>query len=338
MRSLLIVPLLALGACVKDKPNVAASPAVIASGKAVYVTSEGNFGSSNAAISQFDPATGNVTDDAYRQVNGTNLGDVAQSMSFVNGSYYIVANGSGKIIRCDGSLLRTAELALPSPRYLIGVTPSKAYVSDYQSGEIAVIDLPSFKKVNSIRCPGWTEQMLMLFDKVYVTNISRSYVYVIDARQDAITDSIFVGEGAASIVSDKDDNVWVLASGPFSGTGHGSLTKIHGSDQKKMMSLDFAAGTSPRFLCRNPSGDMICFVSSDLFRMSVTSTALPTETFISTKGKTVYGLGINPGSGEIFLSDALDYSQRSNIYRYRSDGSLIGYFKAGINSGGFCFE
>jgi len=49
-------------------------------------------------------------------------------------------------------------------------------------------------------------------------------------------------------------------------------------------------------------------------------------------------LGIEPSSGDVIVGDALDYVQRSTIYRYSSDGTqLKAQYKAGIISNGFLF-
>jgi hypothetical protein len=46
----------------------------------------------------------------------------------------------------------------------------------------------------------------------------------------------------------------------------------------------------------------------------------------------VYALDIDFSLKEIYISDALDYVQRSKIMRYSFDGRLIDEFNAGINS------
>jgi hypothetical protein len=46
---------------------------------------------------------------------------------------------------------------------------------------------------------------------------------------------------------------------------------------------------------------------------------------------------VNPFNNEVYVSDAKDFVQRSEVYRYRSDASPVGSFKAGIITGGFYF-
>ena len=66
--------------------------------------------------------------------------------------------------------------------------------------------------------------------------------------------------------------------------------------------------------------------------------ALPGSPFVTANGRNLYGMGIEPNSGVVYVSDAIDYVQRGTVYRYREDGSLINSFQAGIIPGEFCFQ
>src|SRR5688572_13492641 len=180
MRTLILaISVVLVTGCIKDKPP---DPVVLPSspgGSKVYVVNEGGLSNANGSITQFDPAGGEVIPDLYRTRNNSGVGDIPQSMSFMNGSFYIVVNKSGKLLICDPSLKKKAEIALTSPRYLLALTNKKAYVSDLESNAISVVDLSNYSKTTEIRCPGWTEKMAMIYSKVYVTNMKKEYVYII---------------------------------------------------------------------------------------------------------------------------------------------------------------
>ena len=48
--------------------------------------------------------------------------------------------------------------------------------------------------------------------------------------------------------------------------------------------------------------------------------------------------GVDPRTGEIYVADAVDYSQAGLVRRYSSDGKLIDQFRVGINPNGFAFK
>ncbi len=72
--------------------------------------------------------------------------------------------------------------------------------------------------------------------------------------------------------------------------------------------------------------------------MSVNSENLPVEAFIPQGEKLFYGLGTDPATSDIYVSDAVDYLQKGIIYRFRYDGTPIDTFKTGIIPSYFCFK
>ena len=52
----------------------------------------------------------------------------------------------------------------------------------------------------------------------------------------------------------------------------------------------------------------------------------------------LYGLSVNPKNDEIYVADAIDYSQSGVCYRYTSDGELLDKFRVGINPNMFVFQ
>jgi hypothetical protein len=327
-------------ACVKDRPNTTNSSQVQLSGaKKVYIVNEGGFTNGNASISLFDPFNNQVIEDIYYTQNASTVGDVAQSLSFVNGSYYIVVNNSDKILVCDNQFKKVAQIkGLGSPRYLLPITNQKAYVSDYQSNAISVVDLNLKVKTASIPCSGWTEKMVLVYNKAFVTNVTRQYIYVVNTVSDLIFDSVLVGIDAASIVMDKQDKIWVLSAGDKKQSILARLSRINPLTNQIEISFSFNNGDAPRNLCLNKTKDTLYFLNNDIYRMAISEINLPSSSFINKGNKNFYGLGVNPNDYNIYAADALDYSQKSNIYIFDSYGNEKSVFKAGINANGFYFE
>lgn len=332
--------LLIFSSCVKDKPVPAVAVAVqLSTAKKVYVINEGPFqGNGNGAISLYDPQTNVAIENYYQVQNQSEIGNVAQSMNYINGNYYIVVNNANKIIVCDAQLKKTTQITgLTSPRYILPLTNKKAYVSDLYANAISIVDLGSNSKTGSIACYGKTEKMVSFYNKVFVTNTDREYVYVIDALKDSIVDSVFVGYNAGSIALDKNDKIWVLGSGKAPQSA-GRLVRFNPINNSVETNLMFAAGTLPGNLCMNKNKDILFYLNDGIYKMSITDATLPSQAFISKETKNFYGLGINPNDEAIYAADALDYSQRSQIYIYNPDGSSKTDFKAGVISNGFYFE
>ncbi|MFT3885652.1 MAG: hypothetical protein QM724_09540 [Flavobacteriales bacterium] len=334
------VGLVMLTACRKDRPEVPEeTPVVVRNNGGAYITNEGNFQWGNASVSYYDIATGSVAEDLYAPANGAGLGDVCQSMSLFNGKAYVVVNNSGKVVVVDPATftLSATITGFRSPRYFLPVSNGKAYVTDLYAGRIAVVDLNSNSITGSIRCPGWTEELALAYGKAFVTDQQRPYVYVIQTSTDQVVDSIPVSRGGNSIVEDAEGKLWVACSG-----GNGTspaLYRINPVDLQVEASFPFQGPSdSPWRLSITGDHRTLYFLNGPVYRMAITDTQLPGTPFIAAEGRNLYGLGVEPATGVVYLSDAIDYVQRGRVFRYRPDGTLINDFLAGIVPGGFRFN
>lgn len=334
---ILLFCLALLTSCVKDKPAPLVNQTVqLTNAKKVYIINEGNYMNNNASISLYDTGNSAVIENYYSAQNTSTLGDVAQSISKINNDYYIVVNNSNKIVVVDENFkYKRSITGLTSPRYIQQVSNQKAYVSDLYANDISIIDLNSGIKTGSIALSGWTERMVMLYNKIYVTNMNKNYVYVINAVNDQLTDSIYVGKNAGSMELDKNDKLWVIGSG---NANNGFLTRI---DPMNLSTSTFSFTTSdnPHNLCINGSRDTLFYLNNGIYKMSITDASLPASPFIIKGTKNFYGLAVHPTTHDIYASDALDYVQKSNIYVYDVNAAIQKRaFKAGVNANGFYFE
>lgn len=334
--------LILLNSCIKDKPQEPVKTAVsINTDAKVLITNEGNFGWGLGTISLYDPTSGTVIDKYDQQQNNNAvLGNVCQSMTKYNNNYYIVMNNSNKIVVVNTSdFVKNATISgFNSPRYMLPITYSKAYVSDLYANSIQVIDLNSNTITGSIPCINGTEEMALIYNKAFITNTNSNYCYVVNTTSDAIIDSINIGKGGSSIVIDKNAKVWVLTSGNSAASQTGKLVRINPLTLQIEQSLNFNSGDSPNRLCINKTRDTLYYLNNGVHQYLITSTALPTNPLINQGSKIYYGLGINPKDYTIYVSDAIDYTQKSTIEIYNPNGSFITNFKAGIISNGFMFE
>jgi hypothetical protein len=342
-RSILFILVIASFASCKKKPEEQEPPATIPpsgfiEGKGIFIINEGNYGFGNAKVCYYNYSTAVVTTDVFQSSNGHPLGDVCQSMKVINGKGFIVVNNSGKIEVVDMNSFKidATITGFTSPRYILPVSASKAYVTDLYSNSIRIVDLNSLLITGSIPCQGWTEQMVKSGNNAYVTNQSKGKVYVVNCSTDLITDSIAVVKGANSIVLDKDNKLWVLCSGE-SGSVNGALYKIDPSNDQVEKTFPFSSGESPWRLSINGNKDSIYYLNKGVCRSGIGMSSLPGSVFIPEGSKNFYALGINPSNSEIYVADAIDYVQSGKVYVYSSSGTSINDFLAGIIPGDFCF-
>lgn len=343
MRFLFVILIsVSLSSCIKDKPQEPITTrADINADKKLLICNEGNYGWGNASISLFDPSNGNVIEDVYKsQNNNVPLGDVCQSITKHIDHYYLVVNNSNKveIINAGDFKKQSTISGFTSPRYLLPVSYNKAYVNEYYANHIKILDLNSKTITGTIACNGWGDEMVLIYNKVFITNPKSNYCYIINTITDQITDSVNVGQGASSILTDKFSKVWVLSSGNASLNQNGKLICIDPISLNIINSFSFNATDSPTKLCCNKTRDTLYYLNKGVFQFPITNTQLPGSALIAQGGKVFYGLGVNPKDYSIYVSDAIDYIQRSKIEIYNCQGVYITSFNAGIISNSFMFE
>jgi hypothetical protein len=331
---------LLLTSCKSDKPNPRPdNPAITLPNSVsnILITNEGGYGRGNATLSYVNGKTGEVTSDVFKSVNGRDLGDVLQSAIVWNDKLYAVVNNSQKIEVMDASNFRSIGTisGFVSPRYMLPVSYSKAYVSDIYANTISVVDLNSLSIIKTIPCGGWTERMIYHLGKVYVTNYWQPYLYVIDPLTDAKSDSIFIGKGAQSLVADKNDRVIVACGGEKTSRADTRLVFVNPYQKRIEKTIPFGDGY-PSALAINKTKDSLYFIKTDVYKISIESTEIGSA-FVSGQSKVLYGLGVDIRTNQIFVSDVIDYAQIGKVYVYSSSGIELAKFDAGINPGNFCF-
>jgi hypothetical protein len=327
-----------LFSCEKEKDETGTLPFYAQSGS-IYISNEGNFQSGNATIINYNPADEKLTNDVFKTANSFPLGDICQSMNLINGNIYAVVNNSGKIEVCNQNSMHkiTTISGLISPRFILQVSNTKAYVTDGYSNLISIVNLNDNTISGTIPLIGFAEQMLSMNNMAYVTNSSSDYLYIINPANDVVSDSILLSKGANSIREDKNGKLWVLCAGDYLQAYNGALYCIDPLTKQIEVNIPFQPGEYPGKLCINGTKDTLYFLNKHVWKLSVTNNTLPSTPFISSSGNNFYGLAIDKSRNEIYVSDAIDYIQNGRIFRYHANGTQINNFLAGIIPGDFLF-
>ncbi len=337
--------MLLIAGCKKETDD----PAEITIGEGVFIINQGNFTVGNSSLSYFEPGTSAKYNNLFSAVNDVPLGDVAQSMTLDDKFAYVVVNNSGVIHVINRRDVKQVGkiTGLISPRHLLKISDDKAYVSDFFSTSMMVINPSTFEITGTIAVGRSTEEMIPFQDVVFVANWSgynqtlvNNKLLVIDVNQDKVIDSVQVGIEPNSMVMDKFNNLWVLCSGGFENLETPSLWKINTSDYQVEDTLFFPELEAyPESLETNGSQDSLFFLNDGIFRMSVNDTIIPEEAFIDEDTDRIFmALGVDPVSGDLYVSNPLNYQSNGKVYRFTSSGSLRNEFEVGIVPGGFVFN
>ncbi len=348
--SLMVISLLVFS-CNDDEPK----PAENEVSEGFYVINEGAFGGGNASLSYFDRETQTVTNDIFNTVNGIPLGDQAQSMTIHGENGYIVVQNSALVHVIDlqsHELIATIDDGLESPRFFLGISDSKGYVSDWGSdgltGTIRVIDLESFEVTNTIETGSGTNRLILNGTDVFAVNAGGwgrdNTVVVIDSESDAVTNEITILDNPNGIVSDANGDLWVSAAGYTAydesfnvveeESTPGGIIKLS-SDGTVSDTYAFETLQGVSSLSVSPEGDVLYFLSSgQLFQMNVSDQSLPEN---SLSDAFFYGFGVDPETGNVVGCEAPDFSSNGNIKILSADGMLLDTYEVGIGPNGCAF-
>jgi len=339
--------------CVKDKPNPDTYTLPNATHRGIIVCNEGSYGNNNAELSFIDLETNSSFNQLFRTANNKSMGDVAQSISLINGNYYIPVNNSNKILVVNAqNFSLIAEINnIKSPRYITQVNPTKAYVSSLYFPSVYVIDLNtnSLLKTITVDHPN-TERMLSLNGYCYVTNwdTASNLVYKINTITDAIDTKIQLpGRASHDIVLDKNNMLWVLSGNKYKNK-NSWLSQINPVSNKVIKSFPFHASEDPFRLTMHPDGITMFYINinyngaatdNGLYLMNIYGSNLPVIPRIQARTNSYFwAIGIDSVTNHIFLSDPKGFTQQSTVYEYSYSGAFLREFNTGIGANTFLFK
>lgn len=336
----LLIFLVSISSCHKEKtPDLPKS-------KGVYIINEGNFGFGNADVSFYNPETKTTTNDLFKTVNGYSLGDVAQSMYVKDSILFIVVNNSAKIemVKIPSfQKIKTITISGSSPRYILPVDDSIAYVTELYSNKIHVINYQTGNLKTEISVPQYTEHLVRVDEyvfaegkKIYSNPSSKGAVYRIRIADNTFVDKKEFAGDASGIVQDKNKNIW-MALDEDSATSTKASVVCLGKNLNTVAQYTMSGfGFHPQHLHIDGNGETLFFLEGKNVYSTSISNLQPTILFTSSASN-VYSIDVDPAYGDIYLTDALDYVQSSHIYRHDKTGALIHSFTAGVISGNFAF-
>jgi len=299
----------------------------------IVIGNEGGFTYGNASLQIYDPETDQLRDDVFQTANQRPLGDVMQDVKLIGDRLYAVLNNSNRVEVIDTSsfMVIGSILGLTSPRYMLSISEQKCYVTDFLAEAIHIVNPVLFEKTGTISLPGWSEELIMVDETVWVTNRESEYIYLIDPAADKVVDSVRVAYGSGAIGQDGAGFIWTYCAGDPANQRVGGLFRIDAQTKAVVQSFDLPAdgGLFPR-LAFDADRDTLFYLQNGVQVLDIQANNLPSEAYIPADGRNWYGLGYDPYRHQIWVGDARDYQRSGDVYRYGRQGQLVGQFKGGI--------
>ncbi len=347
--------LLLLSAACSKQGGDSPIPAPVPTGPGrVLVVCEGSLGLGNSMLTVLPGDSTEVpVEDAFQSANGQLLGDVFQSMTRIGLGWALCINNSDKVLLVDGKTFKLkSSVTIPKPRYLLQVTPDKAYVSTLFSNKLYVLNTASFTVLNTIELPAKNpEGMLIHNGQVLVAcwDTACSQLYQIDPAEDRIVaQKALPARAPREILKDAAGKLWVLSGNDPQGVPS-TFTVLNADNYSVEKRFPFVSGKEVLKPVFNTAADTLYWLSIDyynsgpgqsgVFRMPVAAQNLPQTAFVSSGNlQYFWGLGIQPATGNVYVADPKGFTQRGETLIYSPAGTLLNRYPTGVGPGHFYFE
>lgn len=315
----------------------------------IYLVNEGNQGSNKARLDFLNFHNGFYIRDVFTEYNPEvvkGLGDTGNDVQVYKGKVFVVVNGSHKVEIMDAySMKRLAQVDVPNCRF-IAFDGNHAYVTSYvakdkeslktQKGALYCIDLDTYKVTGQVTVGYQPEQLVIRDGKAYVAN-SGGYVAgyddtvsVVDLKSMKVEYDIKVAINLGLMLVDAEGTIWVSSQGNFSDVSStlnylvkkGDKYELGGSVNVPVSSMALA-------------GDKIYVIGSTYTppAWALTTTynivnaktrKLESGSFITDGTEsdiaTAFTVTVNPGNGDIYVTDAKDYVSSGTLHCYTGSG------------------
>ena len=308
----------------------------------VLILNEGNFESVNASVSHYNPSDQTVSNNIFHTVTSATLGDVAQSIYVNNDQAFVVVNNSDKVEVANAHTFET-EFTIDAllPRY-ITVYDGKGYLSEWVSftdaGRVSVVNLSNGSIESSITVGFGAENIIEANGKIFVSNNFETTVSVIDPVSKSVSTTIGVGSSPGQMVLDNSGMIWLVCGGGWQ-QNDGALYRIDPANNSVVTTIELEINV-PTKIAINSSGQTLYYMAgTSVYSLGTAETTKPASSFVEISSATsLYGIGVDPSSGDVYIGDSKGFQGNGSVYRYSSDGTSIDEFSVGIGPNSFAFK
>ena len=303
---------------------------IVETNELIFIATEGNFGSSNGAITVF---SGN------QQIqNIPDIGDVVQSLAIYNNKLFVLVNNSHLLkvynITDSGLSLPGIDISTDNsgPREMV-IVDNYAYFTNWNTQDIKILNLETYFIEGSININGLPESIVSDGSYLWVAISSGSTVEKISLETREIVATIEVGNGPQQMLLDSD-LLWISRtyySADWTETYHGT-TQIN-IQTGKVSIREYGVGT----VC----GGDIMLIAGEVYRAFEGGVA-PLEMDLTLNrsvkiGKyssdDLYSAGANDKN--VFMGITSDFQAPDTVYVHNNGGDLSYTYIVGASPGDY---
>jgi len=298
--------------------------------KYIYILNEGTWGNNEASLDRIELATGIFEHNVFGAQNGRDLGDIANDIQLYGSKMYIVVNNSNTLEVVEpesGRSIQQISEGINQPRYVVGAG-AYVYVSSY-SDLVYKIDTTTFSVVATCNVGRDPEMMAVVGEKLYVVNSGGldnpnydTTVSVVDLTTFQEVEKFAVGTNPTKLAKIDNERLLVICNGNY------------GNIPSSLVVLNTTTGATEKlpFTCTNlliNNGYAYCYdfdwsaLTAVFYRLNLTTFAK--ESLVLNGSGDIacpYGIAINKGNGNIYVTDSRNFLSNGDIYCFSAAGAF----------------
>lgn len=342
-KSLFLLVLLAVCFTACKKKTVTPDNSIIGS-NGLFILNEGAWEHNNSSISYYNLDNNICTADIFTVVNDRGLGDTGNDLQRYGSRLYCVVNTSENVQVMDlytAKVIGTVPLTGKSPRRICFNGP-KAYVSCFD-GTVVRFDTASLAVEATVTVGANPEGVCIANGKLYVANSGGlsfpnygNTISVIDLAAFSVVKNISVVENPIRLfLATNQQDIYLISIGNYFDVPS-RLQKISTVTDEVVRTFDFEItnmciyGNKAYIYSSNYNPE---YPEYTLQVMDLVTENIINEHFISdnTELNVPYCIAVNPRNGDVYVTDAYNFTVNGDVYCFGQDGKKKFSFEVGIN-------
>lgn len=314
----------------------------------LYILNEGLFRHNNSTITFYDFDSGEIHTDIFLEMNQRGLGDTGNDLKRYGSKLYCVVNNSHRVDVMDFQTAKSIKvISLPgkSPRY-ITFYQNKAFISCFD-GDVVRIDTATLEVEQTAHSGNNPEGLCVCNGKLYVANSGGlnnpdydKTVSIFDVNTLTLLNTLEVGLNPYRVYASDDDlSVYVCTRGDYIDQC-GTLSRIDArtdqitktwqniqnfcldGDKAYVYEVDYNASSNPVKVLdlSDPDAEITNFITDG------TILQMP------------YCITVNPLNGDVYITDAYNFTVTGDVYCFDKNGKKKYSFPAGLNPCAIVFK
>ena len=343
-----MVAVVTLTGCEKPKPpQPDPVDPIEAAASGIYVLCEGLMDMNNTTLTFYNFITNDIDNNYFLTQNGRGLGDTGNDLKAYGAKMYCVVNVSETVEIMElksAKSLKQISLSGKQPRR-IAFADGYAYVCCFD-GDVVKIDTATMTVTATAQAGSNPDGICTANGKLYVANSGGlnypnygNTVSVFDLATFTHIKDIPVVINPTRMAADSQGDVYLVSNGNYTSIPM-TFQRIDSQTDEVVQTFDFAVTNFA--ICDNlcyfyhyDYGTEQCSVKV----MNVMTEQIVNEHFIAdgTNLRTPYGIAVNPENGDVYLTDAYQYTTNGDVYCFGSNGQKKFQFEAGLNPNNIIF-